>query len=129
MASTPPILPYAVPEPRQNRPLLVISMYLLPLILSLLFWVLQDSSSWAGGARPLRAHLLIGLWQATGPLAWVLMGTSSRASIVVAFALAWSGWLTCVLTARLRERPYPLHFLASCLWCMSGCPPAAVVIT
>src|SRR4030095_16684268 len=98
-------------------------MYLLPLVFSLLFWILQDSNRWAGGARPLGARLLIGLWQVTGPLAWVLMGALSTASILVVFTLAWSGWLSFVLTSRLREKSCALHLVASCLWCVSGCPP------
>ncbi len=122
-------MPYAAPERRPNSGLVVLLMYLLPLALSLLFWVLQDSSRWPGGTRPPGARLLIGLWQATGPFAWVVMGRFSTWSIVSAFALTWCGWLSIVLTSGLRNRPYALHFVASCLWCVSGCPPSALVIT
>ena len=120
---------YATPQPRRNSRLVVVSMYLLPLGLSLLFWVLQDSSRWAGGARPLGMRLLVGLWQATGPFAWLLMGAFRAAPILVVFALAWGGWIGVVLTSRLREKPYAFHFVASCLWCVSGCPPSGLVIT
>ena len=104
-------------------------MYLLPLALSLVFWALQDSNRWAGGARPLEERLLIGLWQATGPAAWALMTRLSAASILIVFGVVWSAWLTYVLTGRLRDGPYALHFLASCLWCACGCPPSGLVIT
>ena len=76
-----------------------------------------------------RNRLLIGLWQATGPLAWVNMRFVTPTSIIVVFALAWSAWLMAVLATDLRERSYATHLAASCLWCVCGCPPAGLVIT
>jgi hypothetical protein len=109
--------------------LFVVSMYLLPLGLSLLFWTVQDSSKWAGGFVSLANRLLVGLWQATGPFAWVLMNSFGKLEILIAFGVAWSAWLIVVLSTRLRQLPYVVHFGASFLWCISGCPPAGLVIT
>jgi hypothetical protein len=104
-------------------------MYLLPLGLSLLFWSLQDSRKWAGGFVSLDNRLLVGLWQATGPFAWVLMNHFGKLQILIVFGVVWSAWLIIVVSTRLRQWPYALHFGASFLWCISGCPPAALVIT
>lgn len=109
--------------------LIVTAMYLIPLCFVLLFWGLQDSNHWAGGFVPFRYRLLVGLWQATGPFAWVLMNALSPVLVLITFVVVWSSWLVLILSSRLRNMPYGLHFLASLLWCLSGIPPAALVIT
>jgi hypothetical protein len=114
-------------EPKS--PLIVAAMYFFPLGLVLLFWGLQDSNHWAGGFVPLQYRLLDGLWQATGPFAWVLMNALSIASILITFVVVWLSWLVLILTSRFRNLPYALHFLGSFLWCLSGFPPAALAIT
>ena len=113
-------------EPKSR--LIVGAMYFIPLCFVLLFWGLQDSNHWAGGFVPLRYRLLDGLWQASGPFAWVLLNALGPVPILFTFAVAWSSWLALILASRLRNMPYSLHFLASLLWCISGLPPAALAI-
>lgn len=121
----------SVPNPRRNSRWVVLALYLLPLALSLLFWAAQDSGRWPGPGRdaPLGMRLLVGLWQACGPLAWPLLSQKTPAGVVVVFGAVWGGYLTAVLTTRIRDWPYPLHLLLATAWCGCGCPPTGLVIT
>jgi hypothetical protein len=115
---------------RQNSLLLVVATYLVPLGMTILFWVSQDSSHWAGGPVPLENRIWIALWNASGPFAWALTeGGLGRAEILGTFAAVWLAWLIVVLATRLRRLSYASHSFASLLWCASGLPPATLVIT
>jgi hypothetical protein len=120
------------PRVPKNRALVVL-MYLLPLAVSLLFWATQDSSQWVSSARgaPLVARLMIGLWQACGPMAFVLLDwhAASAFNICTCFTVLWIAWITLVCTTRLRNLPYIVHLALGFLWCCSGCPPTGIVIT
>jgi len=108
----------------------IAAMYALALTLVLLFWAFKDSSHWAGGFVPLRYRLLIGLWQATGPFAFMLINPSDPIfTRLIVFGVVWAGWLTLVMTTRLREVPCGLHFVAALFWCGSGFLPTSLVIT
>jgi hypothetical protein len=121
--------PGRIANSSQGSRWIVAVMYVLPLGLLLLFWAMQDSTKWAGGSVSLDKRVLVGLWQATGPFAWVLLNASSEFYILGTFGVVWSAWLTMVFATRLRDCPYILHLLASFLWCVSGFPPAGLVIT
>jgi hypothetical protein len=117
-------------RPIAVRCIQVAAMYLLPLALVLVFWARSDSNHWAGGFVPLRYRLLIALWQATGPFAFMLISPPNPiVARLVVFGIVWAGWLTLVMATRLREAPCALHFLAAVLWCGSGFLPTSLVIT
>jgi hypothetical protein len=105
------------------------AMYALALGAVMLFWAMSDSNYWAGGFVPLHYRLLVGLWQASGPFAWAILGSLDQLRILVIFAAVWAIWLTIVLITRLRDLPYSFHLLMALVWCLSGFPPAACVIT
>jgi hypothetical protein len=116
-----------------NKRSIVLAMYLIPLCFSLLFWAVQDSSTWPGQGGigiPLWTRLLIGLWQLCGPFAWVLLETKAGLTAIVAtFSAVWFGYLVIVLMTRLRNLSYRWHLILSSLWCASGLPPPGLLIT
>lgn len=118
---------------RVNHRALVVLMYLLPLTLALLFWAGQDSHQWQSSANgaPLQARLFIGLWQACGPFAYLLLDwrLTTPWGIGVCFTLVWLAWIILVCATRLRNLPYGVHLVMSLIWCCAGCPPAGLVIT
>lgn len=108
------------------RCLAVEAMYALALGLVILLWVMSDSNHWAGGFRPLHVRLMIALWQAFGPFAFVATYPSHP---VLIFCVIWSCWLLFVFMSPLRNWPLVLHFVLAMLWCASGFPAASLVIT
>ena len=121
------------PRPRaKKKATIVVLMYLLPLLVSLTWWAsLASNLAWVGGTPALQWRLLIGLWQACGPLAWVMLetGATHSAAILAIFSVSWALWLTVVCNTRLRQLPYPLHLAFGFLWCFAGCPPAGLAVT
>jgi hypothetical protein len=115
----------------QNHRVVVLMLYLIPLGASLLFWLVQDSSAWPGKGRDASAstRMLIGVWQACGPVAWTLTPMQTPTTLLVVFGLLWIGYLTVVGTTFLSKLPYALHAALGTLWCLCGCPPAGLVIT
>lgn len=120
-------------ELRENHRWTVLAAYLAPLLLSLLFWATQDSDKWAGTANgaPLQSRLCIGLWQACGPFAWVLLslGPFDAWRVAMVFCATWMCYLMLVFTTKLQRLHYTDHLLLSCIWCFAGCPPSGLVIT
>jgi hypothetical protein len=117
----------------KKRASLVLLMYLLPLALFLIWWAAADSTKWDGYGygTPLKGRLALGIYQACGPFAWVILKTrhGSLALILLVFSVTWGTWLILVWQTRLRSLPYVVHLLFSTLWCVSGCPPPALFIT
>ena len=114
----------------QNR-WIVLSMYLTPLTISLLYWIIEYSGSATTSINnmPVWGGLTIALWQTSGPFAWVLSNPFNLTAIIGIFCSIWTVYLTLVLMTGLRNLPYAVHLLLAFVWCCSGCPPAVVVIT
>ena len=117
-------------QPKATKPVpFVILVYFLPLLFFEACWA--ASGNWAGGTPPVQYRLLAGLWQACGPLAWLMLELriNHPAAIVAIFAATWTAWLTLVCRTRLRKMPYFVHWWLSFLWCFVGCPPTGLLIT
>lgn len=116
---------------RQNRQLVVVGMYCIPLTLSVFFWVTQDCTQWPSGEwcpKPDYYHIPIAAAQACGPLALALMRSTPIVAVSI-FVLIWSGWLTVVCTSRLRNLHYMIHLFLGSLWCFAGWLPTAGILT
>ncbi len=117
----------------KNNGVPVVLMYLLPLTLSIAVWAAADSSRWhgTGYGMVLQDRLMVGLWQACGPLAWVTLETRTTSDVAILgiFSVSWTVWLTLVSKTRLRQLPYLLHLAFGFLWCFAGCPPTGLVVT
>lgn len=103
-------------RPENGNRWFVAAMYLIPLGLVVLYWLVIDTSRWEGGYVALRLRLLAALLQALGPIAYTLFAARQAWTLVVTFALVWSLGLALVLNTRLRNMPYALHFLLAARW-------------
>jgi len=106
-------------------------MYLIPLGLTLVFWLSQDSSTWAGMTQRLGPLELLwfALATACGPLGW---GVPPEVPWIapVLFVILWTGWLTVACkTSRLRQLPYGGHLILGLIWCFCGCARTGLAIT
>lgn len=116
-----------------DRPVLVrcakvVAVYLLVLGLVLLFWA-SIHGHWAGGFVPIHYRLLAGLWQATGPFAFLLMGAQNLSTYLLSFLGVWCCWLAIVAASPLRNWYLAIHFTLGMLWCAVGFMPPALQIT
>lgn len=114
----------------KKRAAVIVAIYLLPLPISLIWWVLL-TQPWTGGTPPMHVRVLVGLWQACGLLAWVMleMKATQPMAILTIFSVTWSAWLIAACTTGLRRFPYIVHLTLGFLWCFAGCPPTGLVIT
>lgn len=107
----------------------IAAVYLLVLMLAFLWWA-TISGHWAGGFVPLYFRLLVGVWQATGPFAFLLRETQSIvAAPLLVFAIVWLCWLTIVFISPLRHLPLPLHFCLAVGWFAIGFVPTSILVT
>ncbi len=106
---------------------IVVSMYLTPLAITFLFWIIDYFGSAPSTLRnlPDLGGLTIGMWQATGPFAWVILNSLSFIAVITTFFGVWSAFLSLVLMTRLRNLPYAVHLFLALVWCCSGLPSVA----
>lgn len=118
--------------PRRARAILL--AYGLALGLTFAFWLLQDSSRWAGMTQR-RGWLQLSwfaLASACGPVSWWLDHVPQPVMLwlmPVLFAALWSVWLTLACASPLRRLPAFVHFILAMLWCFCGCARVGLVIT
>jgi hypothetical protein len=115
---------YSFPPKRQNRiiavsttvlgGLIAVGMAQLPVIAKV-------------GASSLEVHVREGVWQACGPLAWLMYygptHNTMSAFIVCISVAVWCGWFALICTTRLLKLPYVAHLGVGFFWCLVGCPP------
>ena len=107
---------------RPNQPWLVVGLYLPPLVLSLFTWMSVHPSSPATWTM----RMLVFVQSVCGPIGCFI----PRLDIAVPIALLeWGIWLVVVTQTRVREWPYPAHFLLAWAWVCWGCLPFSGYIT
>ena len=109
---------------RDKNRWIVLSMYLTPLAITFLFWIIDHFGSAPStlSTLPEWGGLTIGMRQATGPFAWVILNTRDLIAIITTFFGVWSAFLSLILLTRLRNLPYVVHLLLALVWCCSGLP-------
>jgi hypothetical protein len=123
---------FRVKPERLKNAWIILAIYLAPLALSLLFWLVKMEGDWGPrprGAAPVDDVLSIWMWQATGPLALPVGMADTPMLIHLTFLCVWPGYLALVLRTRLRQLPYVVHAVFACAWCCSGCMLAVVALS
>ena len=110
---------FRVSETRTSSPTAIAAMYALPL--GMLLVVLHTAVS-AGLAWTDR--ILVSLWQASGPFAWLANDGKPRLILIgsAISACVMTVWAILIVKTRLRKRGLAFHFCVAMLWYVSGCP-------
>lgn len=108
----------------------VAAAYLPPLALVFLLWIVIGSTRSVGEIVPLRYQLLVAVWNAAGPLAFLFDHLHKTPLALVFLVVAiWTAWLTLVLTTPLKNVPVHLHLLATCAWLFAGFMRTSLLVT
>ena len=113
------------PETAERRLPILISMYVGPLAMSFLFWMLGDGFLTAN----LAVRLRLGAYAACGPIGPFVHGWHLPTTVWITFALAWTFWLCVVTQTRIRRLHYVWHLLLGLIWFFSGFISAVFVVT
>lgn len=115
---------YAHFRTAERRFSILIAMYLGPLAMSFLSWMIVDGFLTA----KLAVRLRLGAYAACGPIGPFVHGLHLTQTVWITFALLWAFWLCVVARTRIRRLHYSWHLLLGLLWCFSGCISAALLV-